>query len=171
MMQEGARRRVNAHILALRKASKIENTFLRGHILGHQHKGRVHADLNQLRSERGDGGGYGTVSGRYSCTNPNLQQLPARDPEWGPLIRGLFLAEEGEQIASLDYSSQEPRLAVHFAYKAHLQGAAEAVERFRREMEARASGQKGKLLDRMFQEGLKKAKDSPDPPLKPIDID
>lgn len=44
-------------------------------------------------------------------------------------------------------------------------------ERFRKEMEARASGQKSKLLDRMFQEGLKKAKDSPDPPIKPIDID
>ncbi|PYM17514.1 MAG: hypothetical protein DMD81_08815 [Candidatus Rokuibacteriota bacterium] len=48
---------------------------------------------------------------------------------------------------------------------------AEREERFRREMEARASGQKAKLLDRMFQEGLKKAKDSPDPPIKPIDID
>ena len=48
---------------------------------------------------------------------------------------------------------------------------AEREERFRREMEARASGQKSKLLDRMFQEGLKKAKDSPDPPIKPIDLD
>jgi len=47
--------------------------------------------------------------------------------------------------------------------------AAEREERFRQQMQAEA--QKGKLLDRKFQESLKKAKDSPDPPIKPIDID
>lgn len=122
---------VAAHILALRKMSKIQNTFLDGHILGHQHQGRVHCDFNQLRSEREGGSGFGTVSGRYSSTSPNLQQIPTRDKEWGPLMRSLFLAEEGQKIASLDYSSQEPRLAVHFAAKAGLEGAAEAVDKFR----------------------------------------
>lgn len=122
---------VAAHILALRKMSKIQNTFLDGHILGHQHRGRVHCDFNQLRSEREGGSGFGTVSGRYSSTSPNLQQIPTRDKEWGPLMRSLFLAEEGQQIASLDYSSQEPRLAVHFAMLAGLGGAAEAVEQFK----------------------------------------
>lgn len=67
----------------------------------------------------------------HNCTSPNLQQIPTRDPEWGPLMRGLFLAEDGQQIASLDYSSQEPRLAVHFAAKAKLGGAAEAVAKFK----------------------------------------
>ena len=124
---------VAAHILALRKMSKIENTFLTGHILGHQHLGRIHADFNQLRSEREDGSGFGTVSGRFSSTAPNLQQIPTRDKEWGPLMRSLFLAEEGQQIASLDYSSQEPRLTVHVAAKARLPGAAEAVEKFRQD--------------------------------------
>ena len=123
---------VAKHILALRKMSKIQNTFLDGHILAHQHKGRVHCDFNQLRSEREDGGGFGTVSGRYSSTSPNLQQIPTRDKEWGPLMRSLFLAEEGQRIASLDYSSQEPRLAVHFAAKARLNGAREAVEQFQK---------------------------------------
>jgi hypothetical protein len=47
--------------------------------------------------------------------------------------------------------------------------AADREERFRREMEA--EGQKGKLLDRKFQEGLKKAKDSPDPPRRPFDFE
>jgi DNA polymerase I-like protein with 3'-5' exonuclease and polymerase domains len=122
---------VAKHILVLRKMSKIQNTFLEGHILGHQHDGRIHADFNQLKSEREDGGSFGTVSGRYSSTAPNLQQIPTRDKEWGPLMRSLFLAEEGQQIASLDYSSQEPRLTVHFAAKANLPGAAEAVEKFR----------------------------------------
>jgi hypothetical protein len=41
--------------------------------------------------------------------------------------------------------------------------------RFREQMQA--EGQKGKLLDRKFQEGLKKAKDSPDPPKRPFDYD
>lgn len=128
-------------ILDLRKASKIQNTFLEGHILGHQVAGRIHPEFNQLKSEREDGGYAGTVSGRYSCTSPNLQQLPSRDPEWGPLIRGLFLPEEGELMASLDYSSQEPRLAVHYASIARvpnipfaprpLRGAAEAVAKYR----------------------------------------
>ena len=48
--------------------------------------------------------------------NPNLQQIPARDPEIGPLIRSLFLPEEGEQWASIDYSQQEPRILVHYAH-------------------------------------------------------
>jgi uncharacterized Zn finger protein (UPF0148 family) len=46
---------------------------------------------------------------------------------------------------------------------------AEREERFRQGMEAEA--QKGRLLDRKFQEGLKKAKDSPDPPRRPFDYD
>lgn len=123
---------VAKHILSLRKMSKIQNTFLDGHILAHQHKGRVHCDFNQLRSEREDGGGFGTVSGRYSSTSPNLQQIPTRDKEWGPLMRSLFLAEDGQRIASLDYSSQEPRLAVHFAALAKLNGALDAVEQFQK---------------------------------------
>ena len=123
--------RVAENILRLRKMSKIQNTFLDGHILGHEYHGRIHADINQLKSEREDGSGFGTVSGRYSCTAPNLQQIPTRDKEWGPVMRSLFLPEEGQLLASLDYSSQEPRLAVHFAAKSGLRGAAEAVAQFK----------------------------------------
>jgi hypothetical protein len=47
--------------------------------------------------------------------------------------------------------------------------AAEREERFRQQMEAEA--QKGKVLDRKFQEGLKRAKDSPDPPKRPFDYE
>jgi DNA polymerase I-like protein with 3'-5' exonuclease and polymerase domains len=50
-----------------------------------------------------------------SCSNPNLQQIPARDPEIKKMIRGLFIPEEGAMWGSFDYSSQEPRLLVHFA--------------------------------------------------------
>ena len=73
--------------------------------------GRIHSHINQIRSDDG-----GTVSGRISMNNPNLQQIPARDPELGPMIRSLFLPEEGEQWAAIDYSQQEPRILVHYAY-------------------------------------------------------
>lgn len=47
--------------------------------------------------------------------------------------------------------------------------AAEREARFRQQMQAES--QKGKLLDRKFQEGLKKAKDSPEPPRRPFDFE
>lgn len=50
-----------------------------------------------------------------SSSAPNLQQVPARDPVIKSLIRGLFLPEDGCRWGSFDYSSQEPRLLVHFA--------------------------------------------------------
>jgi DNA polymerase I - 3''-5'' exonuclease and polymerase domains len=67
--------------------------------------------INQIRSDDG-----GTVSGRISMNHPNLQQIPARDPQLGPMIRSLFLPEEGAKWASLDYSQQEPRILVHYAH-------------------------------------------------------
>lgn len=50
-----------------------------------------------------------------SSSNPNMQQIPARDPELRQMIRGLFLPEEGCQWGSFDYASQEPRMLTHFA--------------------------------------------------------
>lgn len=55
------------------------------------------------------------------------------------------------------------------AFDALRSKSAEREERFRKQLSAEA--QKGKVLDRKFQEGLKKAKDSPDPPLRPFDLD
>tara|TARA_R100001509_G_scaffold104072_1_gene61293 strand:- start:86 stop:1957 length:1872 start_codon:yes stop_codon:yes gene_type:complete len=96
-------------IVQAREINKFHNTFLNS-IMKYEHAGRIHAEIQQLRSDTG-----GTVSGRLSMSNPNLQQLPARNKEYGPLIRGLFLPEEGCQWGSFDYSQQEPRLVVHYA--------------------------------------------------------
>ena len=95
-------------ILKLREADKASSTFLDS-ITRHEYKGRIHCEYHQLRSDDG-----GTVTGRFSSSNPNLQQIPSRDPEIKKLIRGLFLPEQGEQWGSFDYSSQEPRLLVHY---------------------------------------------------------
>jgi DNA polymerase I-like protein with 3'-5' exonuclease and polymerase domains len=96
-------------IVSAREINKFHNTFLNS-IMKYEYKGRIHAEINQLRSDNG-----GTVSGRLSMSSPNLQQLPARNKEFGPLIRGLFLPEEGYKWGSFDYSQQEPRLVVHYA--------------------------------------------------------
>jgi len=98
-------------IVKARNLNKTSGTFINT-IMKHCHSdGRIHSHINQIRSDDG-----GTVSGRISMNNPNLQQIPARDPELGPMIRSLFLPEEGEQWAAIDFSQQEPRILVHYAY-------------------------------------------------------
>ena len=96
-------------IVQAREVNKFKGTFLES-ILKYNHKGRIHAEINQLRSDNG-----GTVSGRLSMSNPNLQQLPAKNKQFGSKIRGLFLPEENCQWGSFDYSQQEPRMVVHYA--------------------------------------------------------
>jgi DNA polymerase I-like protein with 3'-5' exonuclease and polymerase domains len=98
-------------IAQARKLNKVNTTFI-DTILKHEHCGRIHADINQIRSDDG-----GTVTGRFSYSNPNLQQIPARDPETGPLLRSLFIPEEGCKWGTFDYSQQEPRLVAHYALK------------------------------------------------------
>ena len=96
-------------IAKAREINKAHTTFI-DTIIRYEHKGRIHADINQIRSDQG-----GTVTGRFSYSNPNLQQIPARNKELGPLIRSLFIPEEGHKWGCFDYSQQEPRLVVHFA--------------------------------------------------------
>jgi DNA polymerase I-like protein with 3'-5' exonuclease and polymerase domains len=98
-------------IAEARKINKVRTTFIDS-ILSHEHNGRIHADINQIRSDDG-----GTVTGRFSYANPNLQQIPARDPDTGPLIRSLFIPEEGCKWGTFDYSQQEPRLVAHYALR------------------------------------------------------
>ena len=95
-------------IIKIREVNKANTTFI-DTILEHSHNGRIHCDFHPLRS---DGGG--TVTGRFSSSNPNLQQIPARDPYIKKLIRGLFIPEEGSKWGSFDYASQEPRWLVHY---------------------------------------------------------
>ena len=95
-------------IVQLREMDKADSTFIDS-ILQHSKGGRIHCEFHQLRSDDG-----GTVTGRMSCSNPNLQQIPARDPVVKKLIRGIFVPEDGCRWGSFDYSSQEPRLLVHY---------------------------------------------------------
>lgn len=95
-------------IVRVREFNKANTTFVET-ILEHAHNGRIHCDFHPLRTDDG-----GTVTGRFSSSNPNLQQLPARDPEIKKMIRGLFIPEEGCKWGSFDYASQEPRWLAHY---------------------------------------------------------
>ena len=99
-----------------REINKAHTTFI-DTITRHAHKGRIHADINQIRSDDG-----GTVTGRFSMSNPNLQQIPVRHKELGPLIRSIFIPEEGHKWGVFDYSQQEPRILVHYAMLQKLEG-------------------------------------------------
>jgi len=108
-----------------REINKAHTTFI-DTILKHSHNGRIYSEINQLRSDNG-----GTVTGRFSYSNPNLQQIPARNKELGPAIRSLFLPEEGCKWGVFDYSQQEPRLVVHYAALQGLYGVNEVVDAYK----------------------------------------
>ena len=103
-------------IVQAREFNKANTTFI-DTILKHSHKGRIHAEINQIRSDQG-----GTVTGRFSYNNPNLQQIPARHKVLGPMIRSLFIPEEKHTWGCFDYSQQEPRILVHFAILSEIRG-------------------------------------------------
>ena len=111
-------------IAEARELNKAHSTFIDS-ITKHSVDGRIHADINQIRSDAG-----GTVTGRFSMSNPNLQQIPARHPELGPMIRSIFIPEEKHVWGSFDYSQQEPRILVHYAKLQNLEGVDEIVDAY-----------------------------------------
>ena len=110
-------------IAKAREYDKAVNTFIEG-LLGYVHEGRIHADINQIRSDSG-----GTVTGRFSMSNPNLQQIPSKG-FIGTKMRELFIPEDGCKWGSFDYSQQEPRIVVHYAIKLGLPGTENLQEEF-----------------------------------------
>lgn len=109
----------------LRKLNKMRKDFIDGIILKYSCNERIHAQYHPLRNDK-----WGTVSGRFSSSNPNLQQIPARDPVYGPQIRSLFVADKDEIFCAADYSGQELRLATHFAFKANATGSQDVVNSY-----------------------------------------
>jgi DNA polymerase I-like protein with 3'-5' exonuclease and polymerase domains len=112
-------------IVNAREINKANTTFI-DTILKHEHKGRIHSDINQIRSDQG-----GTVTGRFSYSNPNLQQIPARHKELGPMIRSIFIPEDDHTWGCFDYSQQEPRILVHFASLMRLEGTGTIVDSYK----------------------------------------
>ena len=116
-------------IAKAREFDKAKGTFVEG-LLKFVHKGRIHADINQIRGEK-----IGTITGRFSMSNPNLQQIPAKG-FIGKKMRELFLPEEGRIWGAFDYSQQEPRIVVHYALKLGLNGAEKVADSYRNDPSA-----------------------------------
>jgi DNA polymerase-1 len=112
-------------ISKMRKAETMYS-LLRGIVFEYAYNGRIHALFHALKSDDG-----GTVSGRFSSSHPNLQQIPKRDPIWGPKFRRLFIAEDGCDFGRFDESQQEYRLFVHFAACINATGSWKAVQAYR----------------------------------------
>lgn len=87
----------------------------------HEKHGRIYPQLNILQAR----------TGRFSCVSPNVQQIPSRDEEIAPLIRGLFLPNFNEKWYSLDFSSQEPRLQIHYAEAIGSENGKELADKYR----------------------------------------
>jgi DNA polymerase-1 len=101
-------------VLARRKLGHYTGTFLENYILKNvDPDGVIHGEFHQMRNER-----YGTVSGRFSSGGGlNLQNVPARDEEMAPLIRGLFIPmdPDNQDWLKIDYSQIEYRFLAHYA--------------------------------------------------------
>ena len=112
-------------IIILKKLDKICSTFLEGSLTENVAlDGRIHCTFYNTKTES-EGGLRGTRSGRFSCANPNLQQIPSydkKDIEKDPFkawytrkCRELFIPEEGCDWGKIDYSQIEYRFMAHFA--------------------------------------------------------
>jgi DNA polymerase I-like protein with 3'-5' exonuclease and polymerase domains len=120
-------------LVAARQYHKAWRDSINAHVINQQVNGRLHGEFHPLRYSR-EGGReekvMGVGPGRFSSSHPNLQQVPARHKYIGPLIRSLYLPEEGADWYALDYSQQEPRLTIHYAALLDFPGAHEAAAEF-----------------------------------------
>lgn len=112
-------------LLTTRQLDRAGAVFIKSKIIDIAHNGKIYPRFRQVR-----GDDKGTRSGRLSSEGPNLQQVPARNERLAKIIRSLFIPRPGENWGSLDWSQQEPRVTVHYAYKRGFAGAAEARQRY-----------------------------------------
>jgi DNA polymerase-1 len=127
-------------VMELRRLEKLRKTFIESYILNGHVDGKLYCSFHPLRNEEG-----GTGVGRYSSSNPNLQNIPVRDPvcrhgipakecstpgclPLGKLVRSIFTPDAGhKQWRKYDYSQIQYRYLVEFAVG---EGAEEARQRY-----------------------------------------
>jgi len=112
-------------LLEARQLERSGSIFIEKKILDLAVGDRIHPQFWQVKTER-----YGTASGRFSSSNPNAQQFPARNEIIAKQVRSLLIAEEGKKWVKFDYSQQEPRVTVHYAALLNLPGADVAKQRY-----------------------------------------
>lgn len=102
-------------IIEVKGYMKLLSTYMEGGMADSvMSDGRIHCTFSPNKREDG-----GTVTGRFACSKPNLQQIPARDKHYGhsygQAMRSIFIPEEGCMMSALDYSQIEYLLLGHFA--------------------------------------------------------
>lgn len=100
----------------VRQVHVTNRDYVTRDVVNNSIEGRLYGSFNPLKSDEG-----GTISGRFSSSKPNLQQIPGRDPILSSLVRGLYLPEDGCLWGAFDYSSQEPRNMTAMAFRAGIQ--------------------------------------------------
>ena len=91
-------------ILDYREMAKLKSTYVEALPKLVDDQGRIHTDFVQT----------GTATGRLSCRDPNLQNIPVRN-EAGRRIRSAFTAPEGKVLISADYSQIELVVLAHLS--------------------------------------------------------
>lgn len=87
-----------------RKIDKLANTFIKVLPKHADAQGRIHPEFKPL----------GAVTGRFSCADPNVQQIPGKS-ELGKAIRRAFICEEGNKLICADFSQMELRVLAHYS--------------------------------------------------------
>lgn len=116
-------------LLDYRNTCKMRRDFIEGLVIGYNVNERLHPQWHQLRQDDEDRAN-GTKTGRVASSKPNLTQIPARHPVWGPRVRSLFIADEGGRWCKHDFSQQEPRITIDFSCMKNFEGAREARQRY-----------------------------------------
>lgn len=93
-----------SHLQQYRADAKVYGTYIEG-ILERQHAGRIYSSFNI----------NGTVTGRISSSNPNMQNLPREGA-----VRGIYIPDCGHSLVSADYAQLEVVIAAHFSQEPNL---------------------------------------------------
>lgn len=101
---------IGRRIIDVRQLKKARDSFVTPLVETHNVQGRVHATLNQSKSDD-----YGVIGARFSCSDPNLQAIPKRNKEVGKIVRRLIIPDDGYEIQEGDAKQQEPRLFAYFS--------------------------------------------------------
>ena len=97
-------------IVEVKSAAKTLSTFFVNAFTHYNIQGRLHCCFHPLKTDE-----YGTVSGRLSSSNPNLQQIPSQEETHYKLCRSVFIPEENHWWGKVDYSQIEYRIIAHYS--------------------------------------------------------
>ena len=113
-------------MLKLREINKAHTTFIDS-ILRYEHKGRIHAEINQLKKCKQAERSQEDLVIKIQTFN----KFPLETQDLGPKIRSLFIPEDGCKWGCFDYNQQEPRLVVHYASLYKLPSVYEVVDSYK----------------------------------------